>query len=170
MTDAIRQGLLHGAGLSAFMGALIFLSLRQNPLIWLGDAPADVRARLGPIDDRTRRQRRAWGLLMFVGLGVVFGHLAWRTWPLGAMACFVAGFVCFETFNLFDAVVIDLGLVVFRPRWAFPPGAEDSPSYRDPRWHLGNWLKGVVAGLPFAGIVVGLAAAIAGLAARLPPD
>lgn len=149
------------------MGVLIVASLRHNPLIWLKDAPPDVRERFGPLDAQTDRQRKAWGLVMMAGLLVIFGQLARTTWPLGPLATFVASYVCFETFNLFDAVVIDLGLVLFKPRWAFPPGAEDSPSYRDPRWHLKNWLIGVVAGLPFAGLVTGVAwlvDAVAGVA------
>ena len=160
MGDAIRFGLLYGAGLCAFMGALIYASLRQNPYIWLSDAPRDVQARIGPVDARTKRQKRAWGLVMAIGLVGLFGALAWQVWPSGALATFVAAYVCFQTFNLFDALVIDIGLVVLKPPWALPPGSEDSPSYRDPVWHLVNYGKGVVLGVPFAGVVCGAAWAV----------
>ncbi len=158
MNDAIRMGLVWGAALSAFMGALIWASLKQNPLIWAGDAPPDVRARIGALDERTKRQKRSWGVVMVVGLVALFGSLAWRTFPLGLAPTFVAAFLCFQTFNLFDALVIDLGLVVLKPAWAFPPGTADSPSYRDVRWHLGNWLKGFAGGAVFAALVTGVSA------------
>lgn len=157
MRAAILLGLWYGALLSATMSALVLVSLRQNPRIWLHDAPPDVRARLGPVDARTRRQRAAWAGVMLIGLVAIFAALAARTAALGPWATFVAAYVCFETFNLFDALVIDLGLIVFRPRWAFPPGAEDSPAYSDPRWHLRNWLIGVLLGLPVAGLVAAIA-------------
>lgn len=152
-----RIGAVHGVILCIFMLILIMLSLKQNPMVWLNDAPSAVRERFGPLDDRSRRQRAIWGLVMVLGLTLIFGHLAWSSWDLGLLPTFVAALLCFEIFNLFDALVIDLGLVVVRPRWAFPPGASDDPAYRDATWHLTNWVKGLVAGVPFAGIVLGIA-------------
>lgn len=157
LSRAITVGLEHGAALSLAMTALIVASLKQNPRIWQDDAPRDVRARLGPMDDATREQKKRWGYVMLAILVGVFAPLAARTSGGGFVATWLAAYVCFETFNLWDALVIDLGLVIVRPAWAFPEGAGDSPSYRDPRWHARNWLIGVFAGVPFAGLVGGLA-------------
>jgi hypothetical protein len=156
MYDAFIAGLQWGAGFCLFMGVLIYASLRQNPLIWLGDAPKEVQQRFGPPDERTRRQRRGWALVMGAGVLAIFTTLAVRTAPLGGWAVALATLTCFELFNLFDALVIDVGLVVFKPSWAFPPGAADSPAYRDVRWHLTNWLKGAAGGFVVAGLVTGL--------------
>ncbi|MCB9639238.1 MAG: hypothetical protein H6727_10140 [Myxococcales bacterium] len=153
MYDAFWLGLTFGGWLSLFMGSLIFLSLRQNPLIWINDAPPDVRKRVGPVDKKTKRQQKIWGLIMLSGVALLFGVLAWPLRHQSPWIVFFASYVCFQTFNLFDALVIDLGLVIFRPSWAFPKDLGDSPTYRDPRWHLKNWLTGVVMGVPFAFVV-----------------
>ena len=78
----------------------------------------------------------------------------------GALVVFSTTYLAVQCFNLWDAVVIDLPLVLLQPRWAFPPGTESSPSYRDPRWHLANYGKGFLVGLPFAAIVAGVDALV----------
>jgi membrane protease YdiL (CAAX protease family) len=136
------------------MTFLVYASLRQNPMIWLHDAPPDVRERFGEIDDKTKRQRSFWVVVMLVILLAVFVPLAYALWPQGKVAVYLGAWVCFQVFNLYDALVIDLYLVLVRPAWAFPKGAEESPSYRDPRWHLLNWLKGFFGGFVFAALVL----------------
>jgi hypothetical protein len=166
MSVTIVVGLTHGAALSVFMTALVVASLKRNPRIWQGDAPKAVQALLPPVDAATRAQKRRWATLLFVGLIAIFGHLAWTLrvpGPLGIpkeqgfTATFLAALIAFELFNLVDAVVIDLGLVFAGPRWAFPEGAYGHPAFRDPRWHLVNFLKGAAGGFPFAAIVAGIA-------------
>lgn len=160
--SALEHGLWHGAALSAAMGVLIAASLKQDPMIWARSAPRDVQEKVGPPSPETLRRKRGWGVVLVVILAGVFGHLAVtlvRASPAGFPAWDVAlaSWVAFQVFNLFDAVVIDLGLVVFKPRWAFVPGTEDLPGLRDARWHLVNYLKGFVGGFVFAGLVTGLA-------------
>lgn len=153
MSDVLGSSVLHGLALGAVMTVVTVASLRQNPLIWLDDAPPDVRKRFGPIDARTRREKRTWGIVVAVALVATFAHLVAGVHHLGTFATFVAAYVAFQTFNLYDALVIDVPLVVLRPHWAFPDGAADAPSYRDARWHVRNWLVGVVGGVPLAGLV-----------------
>ncbi|MBL8920993.1 MAG: hypothetical protein JNJ54_19170 [Myxococcaceae bacterium] len=160
--SALEHGLWSGAALSAAMGALIAASLKQDPMIWSRSAPRDVQERVGPPSPETLRRKRGWGVVLVVILAAVFGHLAVtlvRASP-GAFPAWdvaVASWVAFQVFNLFDAVVIDLGLVVFKPRWAFVPGTEQLPGLRDVRWHVLNFAKGFVGGFVFAGLVTGLA-------------
>lgn len=168
-TAALVAGLTHGAAFSALMGVVIAGSLAHDPMIWARSSPPDVRAFLGPPSATTLRRKRAWGVGLLAILLGVFGHLvvevrALAPGPYPAAAVALAAFTCFQCFNLFDALVIDLGLVLWRPRWAFPPGVADLPGLRDVRWHLANFWKGVVGGVPFTGLVTLVGFAAEGLA------
>lgn len=156
----IADALVHGAVLCAFMSVIIFGSLWQDPRIWTASLPVDARNLAGPIPPRTQRRKRAWSILMLIGMCAIFGHLASRTGDEGFSSTAAAAFIAFQLYNLFDAVVIDLGLVIFRPRFAIVPGTEEAAGFRDPRWHLANYLKGVVFGVVFALLVAAIDAAV----------
>jgi hypothetical protein len=161
MSPWLQEALLHGALLCAYMSIIVFGSLRHNPRIWLQDYPPEVRAQAGPMDERTRRQKAAWGVAMLVGLLLIFGRLVSRVQAhAGGEAPFAliaqAAYVCFQVFNLFDAVVIDLGLLLLRPRWALIPGV-DLKALEDWRWHVRNYLVGVALGIPVSLLVAGVA-------------
>lgn len=161
MTNWIREAFIHGGALCVFMSLIIFASLRQNPMMWANSAPPAIRAQIGPMDARTKRQKSMWGIVMFVGLVLIFSRLTVRVieqykdgypgWPV-----FASALICFEMFNLFDALILDIGLAVFQPRWAMPPGV-DMSALRDPKWHFRAFLLGTFLGIPFAGIVAGIA-------------
>ncbi|MCZ7682644.1 MAG: hypothetical protein M5U28_29150 [Sandaracinaceae bacterium] len=155
MSEVVREVLTHGAALCAAMTAVILGSLKHNPRIWSHATPADVRAVLGPDDERTRRQRRAWGVVMIGGMLAILASLLVRLpaavgGPPGFLLTAIAVYAWFQTFNHWDALVIDVGLVWLRPRFAFVPGTEDLPGLRSVRWHVVNYLKGLLAGVPFA--------------------
>ena len=160
MSSWIREALVHGGALCVFMGVTIAASLWHNPKIWVHSAPPAVREQVGPIDEQTKRQKNAWGVVMLVGLVAILSHLIAR---VNAAAndgysfewVFLAVFVCFEVFNLFDALVIDVSLVVFEPKWAMIPGI-DTTALRDPKWHFQAFLKGLIMGAPFAAMVTGI--------------
>lgn len=163
MDDAVlRVALEHGALLCAFMSIIIAGSLRQDPRIWTHSGPPDVREKLGPPGPATLRRKRVWAGLMMVGLVLVFGSLAravlaWSPEVFPGVQLALAAYVTFQVFNLYDALVVDVGLVVFKPRWAFVEGTADMPGLRSVRWHVVNYLKGVVGGVPFAALVTGAA-------------
>lgn len=153
----IRVGLEHGVVLSAAMSLLVAGSLRQDPMIWARSSPPDVQAFVGPPSPASRRRRKAWAVVMLCVLVVVFGHLAREVGPGETLGVAIAAWITFQLFNLYDALVIDLGLVLLQPRWAFVPGTENLPGLRDPRWHVRNYVKGFVGGFVFAGMVAGVA-------------
>lgn len=160
MSTILSAALLHGVVLCLVMSVIIFASLYQNPKIWVKSSPPDVRAFVGPMDPTTEKQRRTWGVLMMLSLIVIFGHLAQSVAALSPSVfwtVFWASYVCFQVFNLFDAVVIDLGLVLLKPKWAFLPGTAELPGLTDPKWHIKNYFVGVVIGAPFSLMVAGLA-------------
>ena len=160
----IAQALLHGAALSAFMTAIIFGSLWHDPRIWTRSLPKDAQALAGPVPPETQRRKRLWSLPMVLGLAAVFAHLAHAVGSGGFVVTATAAFIAFEVFNLYDAVVLDLGLVLVRPRFALIPGTENAKGFRDPRWHLGNYVRGVVLGVPFALLIAALDAGVRRLA------
>jgi len=160
MAHWVREALLHGSALCVFMSFIVVASLRQNPMIWVNSAPPEIRAQIGPMDDRSKRQKTMWGILMLVGLVLIFSRLTMRVveqyndgYP--GWLVFASALICFEMFNLFDALILDIGLAVFQPHWAMPPGV-DMSALRDPQWHLRAFLLGTFLGIPFAGIVAGI--------------
>lgn len=158
MQVALQLGLVHGLVLSLLMTGLVVASLRQDPLIWLRSSPRDVQAKVGPPPAASVRRRRGWGAVLLVILLGTFGHLASALpRPFAPGSYWVASWIAFQVFNLYDALVIDLGLVFFGPDWAFAPGTRALPGLRDPRWHVGNYLKGLVGGFVFATLATGLA-------------
>jgi hypothetical protein len=159
----VSLGLLHGAALCAWMGATIWGSLRHDPFIWAGDFPDDMKAAAGPPPPETAARKRVWAGLIFGGMFVIFGHLAWRVSIAGGgfADTALAALIAFETFNLFDAVCIDVPLVWLRPAWALPNGVGPSPTMLQPRWHVVNFAKGALGGVPFALLVAAASALLA---------
>lgn len=163
MSAVIVPALVHGAWLCAWMTFVVLGSLRHDPRIWQGDAPRALQELLGPPSRQTLRRKWVWGVLMLVGLVGVSAHLVGELAALPEGTSFgarmLAAYVMFEVFNLYDAVVIDVGVIlVWAPDWAFAPGTKGHPSLRDWRYHVRAYLVGVVAGVPFAAIVAGIAA------------
>lgn len=159
----LTAALIHGALLCAWMTLVILGSLRHDPRIWQDDAPKPIQALLGPMPASTRRRRAGWGLVMVVGLVGLSVQLMTAGLPAttGIPDRLLAAYLMFELFNLYDALVIDVGLILlWAPDWAFVPGTKGHPALRDWKFHLRAWLIGVVAGVPFAGIVVGIWAAL----------
>lgn len=159
---ALTAALVHGALLCAWMTFIVLASLRHDPRIWQDDAPKPLQALLGPMPAATRRRRAAWAMLMLLGIVGLAAHLMIAGMPAQADLGdrLLAAFVMFELFNLYDAVVLDVGvLLLWAPDWAFVPGTKDHPSLRDWKFHVRAFLIGVLAGVPFAGIVAGTWAA-----------
>lgn len=159
---ALTAALVHGALLCAWMTFIVLGSLRHDPRIWRNDAPKPVQELLGPMSRETRRRHTCWALLMLVGvvgLSVRLMNVGMPT-NAGVSERLLAAYVMFELFNLYDAVVLDIGVILlWAPDWAFPAGTRRHPALRDWRFHVRAYLIGVLAGVPFAGLVAGIWAA-----------
>jgi hypothetical protein len=153
--STLALGLQLGLGLCAWMTLVIVGSLRHDPYIWQADLPAVLQERLPPVSAETMRRKRLWGALMIAGLALwVAALLAWTDTPLRAA---VATWLGFQLFNLFDALVIDVGLILlWAPPWAVPAEVRGHPALRDPRLHVRNYLLGALGGTLFAAMVAGL--------------
>lgn len=148
MSAIIIHAVIAGLVLSAVVGALLLAMLRVNAEILLHDYPPDVRAAWGPMTTRTRRQRIPIACGLFVaGIAVIAWSLATlpnitpRELPFTTAVAYFA--VMFETFNAFDLLVLDCGLVYFQPRFAMLPGTEGMAGYRDYRFHFRGFLLGI---------------------------
>lgn len=166
LPEVVPTAALHGALLCAWMTFVILGSLRQDPRIWQNDAPKPIQAQLGPMPEDTRKRARGWGAITFVGLVAITVHLMIAGVPNGGgnwaefWARVLAAYVMFEVFNIYDAVVIDIGVILlWAPDWAFAPGIKGHPALRDWRFHARAFAIGVVAGVPFALLAAGLWAA-----------
>jgi len=158
VTHAVAAGLV----LSAVVGALLIGILRVNAEILLHDYPPDIRAAWGPMTARTRRQRIpvVCGLLVAIVAVIVWSlstlpTIAAREFSFSTAVAYFA--VMFGTFNAFDWLVLDCGLLYFQPRFAVLPGTEGMKGYRDYGFHFRGFLLGipvVAVGSVFAAAMV----------------
>ena len=161
VTHAFGFGLVF----SGVMIALLLAVLRANAEIMLNDYPPDIKARWGPMTERTRHQRViVAGVFLVVGLGVV-------AWSLKTLPAFVSGdmtfasafvyfAIMFGTFNVLDCFVLDWGLVYWQPRFVVLPGTEGLAGYRSYWFHF----RGFLIGIP---IILALSALVAGIVSMM---
>jgi hypothetical protein len=163
--EAFSAAIVHGVLLSAGMTLVVLGSLRHDPLIWRSDLPKEMQKLLGPASPATQRRRRFWALLMAAWITAVTVSLMTS---IAASAPLVertlASYIMFQIFNLYDALVIDIGVIlIWAPDWAFPRGLKGHPALRDWRFHVNGYLSGVVIGIPFAILVTAIWAVVATL-------
>lgn len=144
VTHAIQYGLL----LSIIVSALLLLVLRANAEIMLNDYPPDIKARWGPMTERTKRQRILVAGLLFVAIiSVVVWSLATLPVSVARDMTFTSAFayfaIMFGIFNVFDCVVLDCGLVCWQPRFIVLPGTEGMAGYRSYWFHVRGFLIGI---------------------------
>lgn len=160
------QALVDGLLLSLVFGVIVIGSLRWNPRIWMQDFPEAIRATQPPLTPVEKRQKTLITVIFFaaiIGLPIWFN--AQMRASMGADFTFQTSFVhtwlMFQIVNLFDAVVLDwLYIAVMKPRYLILPGSEGvvEQALTDVRWHIGNYLKGVVIvsvlALPIAAVAL----------------
>lgn len=147
----ITRILIDGALLTAGLTIVILASLNYNPRLWLQDFPAEMKAVVPPLSPKERRDRWVVGIFFFaIAIGVIIYSVAQLRahfgGPVPFLTTYVTIFGVYSVFNLFDAVVLDLGLMTFmKPKFAVLPGAEGM-EYLYQNWgmHFTNFLKGVV--------------------------
>ena len=166
MWSIVAHALAFGLLLSALLVALLLAVLRTNAEIMLNAYPADIKARWGPMTERTKRQRTVVvGIFAIVGLAVVAWSLSAVPALVGRDVTFGVAFahfaIMFGTFNLLDWLVLDLGLVHWQPRFAVLPGTEGMAGYGNHWFHFRGFLIGipiVLAGSALCAAVVSMLA------------
>lgn len=162
----LAHSLFYGAILSGLMTTIILGTLAWRPMMWVNDAPPDVRAAAGEMSAADRRAKRLGGVLTLVVLFGVFGAaLASLARQSGGALAFVdaavSTYLIFMVFNLVDLLLIDWLLVVtLRPRFVMIPGTEHLAGYGDYGYHFRAFLKGSLGGLILSLLIAAVAVAI----------
>lgn len=155
----LAHSLTSGLILSVAMTALILVTLYWRPMIWVGDAPADVQAAAGPMSEVDRHAKRVAGI---VTLGLLLGIVAMSLVRLGQVKggaltfteVALSTFIVFMVFNLVDLLLIDWLLVAtVRPRFVVLPGTEQLAGYGDYGFYFRGFLKGIVGGVVLSVLV-----------------
>jgi len=162
----VSHALTYGVILSGVLFPLILGVSRLNPEIMLKSYPPDVRAKYGPMSERSKRQRVPVAIVV---IALLFGIVALSFQAVRQNAggdipfgvAFVHLFVMFSAFNLLDWLLLDwLIVVAIRPKFMILPGTEGLPGYADYGLHFRGFLIGlvitVVASLLVAGVVAAL--------------
>ena len=168
MWPIVTHALGFGLVLGVILGVLLLVVLLVNAEIMLSDYPPDIKAKWGPMTARTKRQRM---LVAGIFLVAIVAVVAWslqtlpafvsREMTLGSLFTFFA--VMFGTFNVFDLLVIDCGLVYWQPRFVVLPGTEGMAGYRSYWFHF----RGFLIGIPIVLIGSALFAAIVSMMLRV---
>jgi predicted permease len=148
MGPIVTHALEFGLALSVILFGLLLVVLRVNPEIMLNDYPPDIRAKWGPMTERTRRQRAlVAGAFLLVILGIVAWSLrsfpAFRAGNVTFAAAFVHFAIMFGTVNTLDWLVLDWGLVYWQPRFLVLPGTEGMAGYGSYWFHFRGFLIGI---------------------------
>lgn len=159
----VTHSLLYGVVLSVLLSALIVATLLFRPMIWINDAPAELRAAAAPISATDQRLQRLTGAAVLILL-VAFPVLALvglRS-PGGGAPAFaqaaLAAFIVLMTFNTVDLVLLDW-LVVERwgPGRIVIPGAPGVNFTRGDAYHFRGFLIGTGLSLGAAVVIAAVA-------------
>jgi hypothetical protein len=164
--ELLENSLLYGAMVSVGLTAIILVSLRYWPMIWIQDAPAEVRAVARPLTETERRVRWIVSALFFGWMIAVLAAslLALRRLGGGDVSfgdVALSTFIIWMTFNVVDLLLLDwLLLNVIRPTlYAFPVAEVENP-FGGYTYHFAGVLKGTLMGAVFSLVVAGVVALI----------
>ncbi|HEV8580538.1 MAG TPA: hypothetical protein VGX68_15835 [Thermoanaerobaculia bacterium] len=161
----VQHALLWGLLMSAVLFAFILAVVRFNPEIMLQDYPPDIRARYGPMSERTKRQRIPVAIVsVLVLLAVVAGSFLrlpeiWGD-DVGFLPAFVHLYTMFTVFNVLDLLVMDWLMVRLQPRFIVLPGTEGMAGYQSYWFHFRGFLIGLPITLAASLLFAPLAAAV----------
>ena len=143
----LQHSLLYGLILSAGLTVIMIISYAWKPAVWADDYPPDIRARVGPMDEQTKRLKLVVAVPFFVFIIAVLAA-AVRALPAGLTTdfptVFATAFLVVLVFNTVDLVVLDwLYFIVWQLCWLILPGTEGLAGYRDLGFHVRGFFKGL---------------------------
>lgn len=158
----IQLGVLWGTVFGVVFSVAMLIIARINAEMILNDYPPDVRAKFGPMSERTRKQANLASLPLLATLGLVvilgLGQLRNATGELTFMNTLVVTMLIFQTWNLIDLVLLDWFLLMtLKPRFMILPGTEGMAGYNDHMFHFRKFLNGIVFTLALSLIVTAIA-------------
>jgi len=150
---SLTKILIDGAILSAIASAVLLISLRFNPRIFLQDYPRDIQERVPP---KTAAEQK---LNLFIGIPfllILLAIPAFSSWslkysssePVTFLTLFLNASGVAFIFNLVDLLVLDWGIMcMLTPRFIVIPGTEGALGYKDYGYHFRGFLIGSVISL-----------------------
>lgn len=166
LNQLLTHSLGYGAILSIVMVGFILLTLYIDPMMWLDDAPEDLKQAVGPMSPATHRRRTLLAIPLFAFIIGLLAHSLVRLAQLSGGALtfgevWLSTFLIVQIFNVVDLVLVDwLLLCKLQPSFAMPAGAAGLPGTRDYGFHFRGFLKGLVGSaivcLPIAALAVGV--------------
>lgn len=156
---SLERTLIDGALFTVAFTVLVMGSLIYNSRLWMHDFPKEIQALQAPLSRAEKRDQIIMGTALFVLLfgGLGLSALNLKTINGGALsfgAAFAHIYLIWSIVNLWDAVVIDLGLLVVKPSFMMLPGvASHWHALTDPKFHIVNFFKGVVGGVVLSAMI-----------------
>lgn len=165
----LQIGLVWGTILGLVFSIAVLCMGRRDPELLLSEYPPDIRARVGPMRETTRRRAKGLQLPLLGALGAVVVAGLWQlrsaTGELTFVDTLLASNVMFQVWNLLDLVWLDwFILMTLRPRFMILPGTEGMAGYRNYAFHARQFLRGIVLTFILALMVTILAVGFEGLA------
>jgi len=158
----IQLGALWGVIFGVVFSIAMLIIGRVNAEMILNDYPPDVRAKFGPMSEKTRKQANLASLPLLATLGLIvalgLGQLRNLTGELTFLNTFIVSTVIFQMWNLLDLVLLDWFLLMtLKPRFMILPGTEGMAGYSDYGFHFRKFLKGIMFTLILSGVVTTIA-------------
>jgi hypothetical protein len=158
----IQLGLLWGTVFGVVFSIAMLIIGRVNAEMILNDYPPDIRAKVGPMNEKTRKQANLASLPFLATLGLIvvlgLGQLRNLTGELTFLNTFIVTTTIFQIWNLIDLVLLDWFLLMtLKPRFMILPGTEGMAGYKDYGFHFRKFLNGIVFTLILSVIVTAIA-------------
>ena len=158
----IQLGLLWGTVFGVVFSIAMLIIGRVNAEMILNDYPPDIRAKVGPMSEKTRKQANLASLPLLATLGLIvvlgLGQLRNLTGELTFVNTFIVTTTIFQVWNLIDLVLLDWFLLMtLKPRFMILPGTEGMAGYSNYGFHFRKFLNGIVFTLILSVIVTVIA-------------
>ena len=163
---AFQTGILYGFVFSLLFSALLLVMIKINPEMMLNDYPPEIKARYGPVSEKTKKQRKPFVILfLLIVIGVPLLSIMRLDQMIAGVPSFLEIFVniftLFLVFNIVDLLILDwLIFCAITPRFIVLPGTEGMAAYKDYGFHFRGFLIGCVICLVSALAFASLAALV----------
>jgi hypothetical protein len=158
----IQLGLLWGTIFGVVFSVAMLIIGFVNAEMILNDYPPDIRAKVGPMSEKTRKQANLASLPLLVTLGLIvvlgLGQLRNLTGGLTFLNTFIVTMIIFQTWNLIDLILLDWFLLMtLKPRFMILPGTEGMAGYSNYGFHFHKFLSGIIFTLILSVVVTVIA-------------
>jgi hypothetical protein len=157
----LHRILVDGTVLSVIASALVLVSMRFDPRIWLHDYPKAIQQAVPKRSAQEKRAARVWTLPFTLTLlaGLAISALLYKRAEPGAsfLTLYLDTLGVALFFNVWDLVVLDwLIFCTLTPSFVVLPGTSGMPAYKAMGHHVTAFVAGVISSVVIAAIVAAL--------------